>query len=392
MQIKPYYSLAVILLAIMATAAFSVPRANAASLEYPYIYKSSKTLAMGGANVAIGGGFESVFYNPAGIAHDEEEGWDILVLNLNVSINNYTVSFGEDISDALDADDLNNDGDNEDEQLRALNDVFNHFQGTNIHFNATNLSYAAKKFGDYSLGIGIIVSQKVDAIPHQGFGSSGLLEVDSVKQTGMVLGASTEPIRGLKSGFSVKFINREVVKHSFTANELIANQDNLSDYITDELSEEGSGLGLDAGVMYSFWHYSKIRPTLGLSVMDIGDTDYGSAGTMPMTVNLGISATGDLMVFKTLTVGLDYVDVLNNYEQDDDWGKRVRVGGELVVEDSEALRSAIRAGLYQGYPSFGFIFSFTAVSISYTSYAEELGAYAGQDMDRRHLLTVKIGW
>ncbi len=49
---------AILLMVMLATASVFAPRARAGSLEYPYIYKSSRTLAMGGANVAIGGRFD----------------------------------------------------------------------------------------------------------------------------------------------------------------------------------------------------------------------------------------------------------------------------------------------------------------------------------------------
>ena len=318
--------------------------------------------------------------------------WEVNLLDLNVDYNENAIDFSEDISDAFDTGDINNDGDTDDDQLKAVNDVLKDYRGKNIHFNAANLSSVAKNYGDYSFGAGGLVSGKVDAMPHQGFGAEGLLEVDAYIQTGVVVGVGTEPLSNLHAGVAVKFLNREAVNHYFTAKEITENEDNLDGYIKDELSESGSAVGLDAGVIYAFWPDSIIRPSLGLSVMDIGDTDLGAAGKVPMTVNIGIAATGDLLVFESLTVGLDYVDLFNNYEEDDDWGKRVRMGGELIVTDSKIFSAALRAGLYQGYPTYGVEVRFSAVRVTYTSYAEELGAYAGQDMDRRHMLALNIGW
>ena len=381
-----------ILMVMLATASVSAPRAWAGSLEYPYVYKSSRILAMGGANVAIGGRFDSVFHNPAGLSRMPEKNWEVNILDLNVDYKSNAIDFSEDISDAFNTGDLNNDGDTVDDQLKAVNDVLQDYRGEYIHFNAANLSSVVNNYGDYSLGIGGLVSAKVDAIAHQGFGLDGLLEVDAHTQTGVIVAVGTEPLSNLHAGIAVKFLNREAVTRYFTAKEITENEDNLGDFIKDEHSEKGSTVGLDAGLIYAFWQDSIIRPSLGISVMDIGDTDFDAAGKVPMTVNIGMAATGDLLVFESLTVGLDYVDLFNNYEEDDDWGKRVRFGGELLLTDSRRFSAALRAGLYQGYPSYGAELRFFAVRVTYTSYAEELGAYAGQDMGRRHMLALNIDW
>ena len=375
------------LLVMLATAFVSVPIAEAGSFNYPYIYKSPRTLAMGGANVAIGGRFDSVFNNPAGLARMPENNWEANLLNLNLSINDNAINFGEDLGDAFDIED-------DAEQLTAVNNVLKDYRGKNMHLSASNLSSVANNFGDYSLGIGGLLSAKVDAIPHQGFGSDGLLEVDTYIQTGVIVGVGTKPLSNLHAGVALKFLNREGVNHSFTAREITENDENLDDYIQDELSESGSTVGLDAGVIYVFPRDrdSIFKRSLGLSLMDIGDTDFGAAGKVPMTVNLGMAATGDIPVFESLTVGLDYIDLFNSYEEDDDLGKRVRTGGELLLTDSWIFSAALRAGLYQGYPSYGAELRLTVVRVTYTSYSEEIGAYAGQDRDRRHMFALNIGW
>jgi hypothetical protein len=296
------------------------------------------------------------------------------------------------MNDAFDAEDQNNDGDTDDDRLMAVNRVLRDYRGENIHIDAANLSSVAYNYGKASFGIGGLASAKLDAVPHQGFGSEGLLEVDAYIQGGAIVGVAAEPLNDLHAGVSVKFLERGTVDHYFTAKEITENEDNLGEYIKDELSEKGTAVGFDAGMICSFFQNSIIRPSMGFSVMDIGDTDFGDAGVVPMTVNLGIAATGNLLVFETLTVGLDYVDLLNNYEEDDDWGKRVRFGGELIMIDNALLTAALRAGLYQGYSTYGVEIMLSVLKVSYTSYAEELGAYAGQDMDRRHMIALNIGW
>jgi hypothetical protein len=380
------------LVAILAASFVFVPCARAGSREYPYIYKSPRTLAMGGASIAIGGRFDSVFQNPAGLSLMPEKNWEVNVLSLSVGYNDNAIDFIKDLDDALDTGDQNKDGDTGDDQLIAVNNVLKEYRGRNIHVDAANLSSVANNYGKYSFGIGGLASAKVDAIPHQGFGLDGLLEMDANIQTGVIVGVGAKPLDNLHAGIAVKFLNRETVAHSFTARELVENEDDIEGYIKDNTLEKGSAVGLDAGMIYSFFQNSLIRPSVGFSVMDIGDTDFGAAGEIPMTVNLGVAATGNLLVFESLTVGLDYVDVLNNYEEDDDWGKRLRFGGELVLAESSQFSAALRAGLYQGYKTYGAEIRFSALRVSYTSYAEEIGAYAGQDKDRRHMIALNLGW
>ena len=111
-----------------------------------------------------------------------------------------------------------------------------------------------------------------------------------------------------------------------------------------------------------------------------------------MTVDLGLSINPDIPTFHHLIVALDYVDMFKNYSEDSDIGKRLRFGGELCLFSKKAIGAMIRAGLYQGYATFGADLRLSIVTLSYVTYAEEIGAYAGQDDDRRHLAMLNVGW
>jgi hypothetical protein len=51
-----------------------------------------------------------------------------------------------------------------------------------------------------------------------------------------------------------------------------------------------------------------------------------------------------------------------------------------------------RAGLYQGYPSYGFTADLKYLKASYAFYIEELGAFAGQNPDRRNMVQIVLGF
>jgi hypothetical protein len=72
--------------------------------------------------------------------------------------------------------------------------------------------------------------------------------------------------------------------------------------------------------------------------------------------------------------------------------KRLRFGAELQLFDILPAEVALRAGWYNSSPTLGFDVRLLIFTISYAMYTEELGAYAGQDKDKRQLITLDIGW
>lgn len=361
--------------------------------EYPYLYKSTRAMGMGGAYTAIGGRVDTLFYNPAGLSNmPREKGWEFNLINISGEIGKDVIDFVNDMDDALGTGDLNKDGDDSDDQMRAVNDVLAKYRGKNLHLRLADFTSLGKNFNNVAFGLGGLASARVDAMTHQGFGPEGFLEVNADATYGGIAGLSTRVIDGLYGGLSIKALHREALIHKFTARELVENQDDLDKYIKDELRVSGNAVGFDAGLLYRFAQDSWLKPSIGISALNIGDLSFDDAGKIPMTVNIGVAINPDIPVFKSLTIGLDYVDLLNNFEQDDDKGKRLRFGGELQLFDKKLLAMAVRAGLYQGYATFGADLRFLIFSLSYVTYAEEIGAYAGQDDDRRHLITLNVGW
>ncbi len=84
--------------------------------------------------------------------------------------------------------------------------------------------------------------------------------------------------------------------------------------------------------------------------------------------------------FTAATFAMDYVDIFSQFDQDDDIAKRLRLGVECKFY--EIL--FVRAGLYQGYLTAGLNLEAKAVRLDLMTYAEEVGAYSGQRVDRRY--------
>jgi len=372
--------LAVYMLLILA----NVSIGEAAPLEYPSLYKSPRAMGMGGAGVSIGGQFDSVFYNPAGLGKMPDNNWEVNLGQFSAAVGENVIDFANDMQDAFDSDD--------DEQLNEVNQVLSDYRGDHLHMSVSDLVSVAKRSDNIAFGIGALGSGTLNAVPNQGLGDEGLLYVQSSLKYGGIGGMSYRFSDNLYLGASLKYMQNEAVDYFFTATELVENEDDLEDYILNEVKEDGSSFGIDAGVIYEFMRDSKLKPAVGLSVLNIGDMDFGDAGEIPMTVNLGASINPEIPYFHSFIFGIDYVDLLKNYEEDDDFGKRLRLGGELGIFDKKYASMAVRAGLYQGYGTFGADLRIFILTMSYTSYAEEVGAYAGQDKDRRHLVTLNLGW
>lgn len=393
MQEKHHWLTGFLLAAAIAAAANTAQAATPSSLEYPYLHKSTRAMGMGGAYTAIGGRVDTLFYNPAGLTNiPQDKGWEVNLLSLSAEVGNNAMDFADDLDAALNTGDLNNDGSADDDQLQAVNDLLAGNRGKNMHARVAGFTSIGRSYDTFAFGVGALASGRIDALPHQGFGPEGLLEINADATWGAIGGFSLPVGSGLYAGASLKTLHRESLVHNFTARELVDNQDGLNDYITNDLRKKGDAVGWDAGLLWKFSVNSWWRPSAGLSVLNIGDLDFGDAGTVPMTINAGFAVNPRITTFRSLLLGVDIVDATRNLDQDQDLAKRLRYGAELQLFDRKLLELALRAGMYEGYPTLGAELRTLVFSLAYAMYSEEIGAYAGQDRDKRHLLTFNLGW
>jgi hypothetical protein len=363
------------------------------SREYPYLYKSSRAMGMGGAYTAVGGRVDTLFYNPAGLANiPKDKGWEVDLLNVSAEAGKNAEDFLKETRDALNTGDLNHDGSSDDDQQRAVNDVLAKYRGENLHARVADFTALGKNGDKIAFGLGGLGSGRIDAMSHQGFSSDGVLEVNADVTYGGIGGISYAFTNDLFIGVTVKSFKRESIVHKFTTRELVDHQDDMSTYIKDDLKKDGSAVGYDAGLIWKFAPTSPFKPSFGLSVLNIGDLDFGAAGKIPMSVNAGVAVNPTIPWFRSLTLAADYVDITKNFTEDKDNAKRIRYGAELQLFDKLLMEMTVRAGMYEGYPTFGADLRLFTFLLSYSQYTEEIGAYAGQDKDKRQLLTFNFGW
>ena len=372
------------------------------TFEYPYLYKDPRVLGMGNAYVAVGGTSSAVFYNPAGLARiDKKAGWEVDLLNVSVAYGKNSISFFNDLMDATDAQDGDYikppDGDDGDDQAYAVNQVIDKYQGENLHLEINNYSSIAKKGEKIGFTIGFLGSVINNTIPHQGFGIEGVIEEHLKITGGAILGLSYDLFNGnLNVGASIKGMYRKVVDHYYTTREIVE-EDDLGDYTLNVLAKDGTAISGDIGIIYNFENFKYLspiawlNPSVGVSILNIGDLDFGDAGKIPMTVNTGLALRPNIPWFKW-TLAFDFVDITKNFEEDDDLGKRIRAGLEVKFWDNKWTTFALRGGVYQSYPTFGAELRLALLRFNFTTYSEEVGAYAGQKEDRRYLINVALGW
>jgi hypothetical protein len=113
----------------------------------------------------------------------------------------------------------------------------------------------------------------------------------------------------------------------------------------------------------------------------------GDAENLDDHVDIGVAFDQDIWITKA-TFAADYVDLFSQLGDDDDLAKRLRMG----VEVKFPWVLSVRMGLYQGYYTAGVTLDGVFVRLDALTYAEEIGAYAGQTRDRRFNLRFTIGF
>lgn len=327
-----------------------------------------RPLGMGGAFTAVANDENALFYNPAGL--DRVEKFSFALINPYAQVGENGLDAFEDFSDA----DM--------DKTSEVADVLRKHMGKNINLKVAAMPYFVKhRFGLSLLGQAEAnFEARNPAFPEMKVDTkaSGSVNVGYGRQ---VLKSKLKDRGEFRVGFGLKFVHMERLSRIYTSADIASN--NFEDTLDDDLMK-GSGLGFDLGTMYTF--NTKFKPTVALAVNDFTDTDMGDAGEIPQTLNFGVSATHKL-AFVDLTAAFDWRDITANAGEDSDVFKRLHMGLEAKMPIL-----TLRTGLYQGYGSFGASINFKLLKLEYANYAEELGSFAGQKVDRRHVAQISLGW
>ncbi len=372
--------------------------------QQEFLYKDPRMMGMGSAATAVGGYSTAVFYNPAGLINiKKSHGVEVELLGIAVTGSKDIKSFADDVNNA----------DTDPEIIEAVKKY------SGEAFNVTASDYTSFSYhtqNDLAYSIGVLASVDANFIPHDNSGINGLLETHSRAYGGVLLGAAQkfDGILGgkLTVGLGLKFITQKSYEAGLDAGEVTEHKDDLGTYLQDKYEVSNSGFGADIGVIYEPGILTALHPAIGLSLMNIGTLNFDDVyGAQPMTLNGGISISPEVPLLDSLTVSVDYVDMLNaqqarvrnynpyrsfdqydNADIDFDVMQHLRAGLKAGVFDNSWVTTTLMAGLYQGAYTAGVDFQFTLLKIQAATYQEQLGAKTGQLEDRRYMVGLGIGW
>ncbi len=345
---------------------FTLTTVKVQAEEFPALFKGIRPLGMGNAFTTVADDENALFYNPAGL-NDIEGYGGIEILNPLAEFSQVGLDA---YSDFKDIDSTN---------VIAVTDLLGKYIGerfslrTSLFPNITSHNFGLGAIGQLSFS-GEVRNRINPQVMVDGKGDVGGV-------IGFAYGFSGKKVQ---VGAALKYLKRNRFQNTYYATDIAdENFDPVEDF--NDLRKAGSGFGGDIGVKVN--PAFLLKPSIGLVVQNVGDLDLGDAGEVPQQINVGISMHPDFWILKS-TIAFDVIDITRNVEGEDDFYKRVHMGGEIRFPYVLSLR----AGINQGYPSFGATVDLWVIKIAYAYYKEELGVVVGQKDDERHVAQLVIGF
>lgn len=324
--------------------------------------ESTRALGMGGAFTAVADDENALFYNPAGLTGVEK--WNVNLINPMIEFNKNSIDFYEDFSDI--------DSSSTDEMAALLKQYI----GVPI-----NLRFSVfPNFVKHNFAMGVLVRDEISAVAHNP--PSPEMQVDADVSAGAHIGFSHQ-WGGFSAGLGLKYLYVASLNQKYEAADLAS--PGLQDRIEDDLNKD-QGFGLDLGLMYKF--DVLMNPTIAFAAMNALETGASDLDPYKRHYNVGLALSHKFFDSLALTGALDYIDITNELGTDKDMVKRLHTGLELKLP----FLLSVRAGLNQGYPTYGATLDLYILKVIYAHYYEELGAKAGEKLDERHVVKVNLGF
>ena len=368
---------------------------TAATYEYPTLYKDARIMGMGGANIALGGEAASLFYNPAGLSGmDPEEGLEFEILNFNGAFSSNSFAMIGDLGSA--ADEI------------AMIQAFESYYGENNHITVNDYSSLSYRGDNIAWSVGVLAGAQLNFQAHALSAASGILELNGLVAGGLISGLSYDLNSDLHIGLGLKVIQGYSLAADLTYGEvtnLSAAADPIT-YLTDTFGSAISATTIDAGVIYDLDDLlpmgDTLRPSVGISLTNIGGTDLGGYGFIPTSVNLGFAIRPDIPFLSDWAIAVDYIDVFNGLyadnnedgiaDYDKSFSKRFRIGARASLLHNSIIQLTGSTGLYNAAFTAALEMRFLFMTMVASTYAEEIGAYAGQNLDRRYQVSFNMGF
>ncbi|XGC80215.1 hypothetical protein ACES2L_12865 [Bdellovibrio bacteriovorus] len=323
-------------------------------------FRGIRSLGMGGVVISIVNDAEAVFHNPAALGR--VEGLNIHLLELGLGGRMLSPEDLEAIQN-IDSDDPS-----------TYNDLF----GTRLNFKANGALGLALPY----FGVGYYTDYDLSLELH----NPGYPEFTTYfkNDSAVTIGAAYPIAPKSYIGMSLKRMTRWGGATQELGLTTVANAGDIQG-IMDEFENKGQGYGVDLALLTEV--PAPLNPVLTVVWQDVGSTAFTQTGGadapphVPQNLSAGASIGFDLP-------GLDWVIAMEGrhlLEPDVQIGKKVHIGTEVSIPFLD-----IRAGINQGYITYGVGFDFLIFRLDAASYTEELGIYPGQTADNRVMIGLSI--
>ncbi len=319
-------------------------------------YRAARAMGMGGAYTGVVQGLDSLFYNPASLADIRGVNFNLMDLGLGVSdVDQAVIDSLQELQDSSTI-------------AQALQDLYGEPVALAANIKAglalPGFAIAGYGFGDLSLTVNNPV------IPN--------VEMNAIVDVGLAMGFGFRLNSLMNFGVVARRVTRYGDRQTFTASS-VSQLD--PEVFSDAFEKKGNGLGVDVGLDF-VGRGSFLIPKLSLVYKDIGNTSFTSTSSTlgpPPTQEAELIYSGSLIFdasLASLTLAADYRHALKEDVSD---GKKIHAGAELSLPIMD-----LRAGLNQGYITYGVGLNFGLFRLDAASYGLETGEKLGQKEERRY--------
>ncbi|MCB0350291.1 MAG: hypothetical protein KDD38_03850 [Bdellovibrionales bacterium] len=329
------------------------------------VHSNARAMGMGGAFAALVEDEESLWYNPAGIAKNGGIFWTIA--DPKVGLTDPTTALG-----------IFSDLGSQSTFESALTDLGNApiWIGASAKTSLIMPFFAAAYF--YDVDVSMLSENPV----------SPSLTTNYIMDTGVALGTGWTMGGMLQVGFAAKYITRSGVRKDWGTQEIadIIAGTSSPDVIFDSFTQTtGVGYGFDFGM--NIIVPTMVQPTVSFVWKNVGNTTFraGLGEEAPPTEMQDMLVGASLLIDLPLIQIAPALEVRHLNDGDVQIGNKIHMGVEMGLPLID-----LRAGLYQGYYTYGVGLNLGILKIDAASWGVELGGYPGQFESRRYMVQASI--
>lgn len=335
---------------------FAFLKLQAAELYQPAL--PTRCLAMGGACIAQVRGAQALFLNPAALAR--VEGFDFILAQATAGVSKDAVDFSAQMNGStFQASDLNK---LYGKILAADVNARTGLVMPNFGIGAFSTNYTTMTFSDPTFPT---------------------FNMNFISDYGYIIGGAYSLGPQTSLGISVKHVKRWGGNQDIDISTLAGSS--AQNLASNNFQNHGIGHSVD--IAYLTTLSGPLKPTLSLVWQDVGVTKFNmSSGvndppSQRDNLILGASIEQEYSIFKfSHAIEYSFATV-----QNEDIGKKIHLGTEASVGPID-----LRAGINQGYITYGLGLDLWFLNIEAAAFATELGTYAGQAKSDRYNVSVTL--